>query len=150
MNVSITWVFSRSEKGRHSYAPGGRLMRSCQFSKRQWDFLKQPRELSQPTMMIRSFAGIAVCGFCKAELVPNGVRKWKSLTPAKARRFNSLILTLKNMGCPNSLKALQPFKDSSVAPSSLWDCVSYAITCQVESQLSLSKVQISTYPSHIC
>src|SRR6266545_3540822 len=97
MNASITWVFFRSEKGRHSYAPDGHLMRYCQFSKRQWDFLKKPRKLSQPAMTIRSFVGIAVCGFCKAGLVPNGVRKWKSLTPAKARRFNSLSLRLHDL-----------------------------------------------------
>src|SRR6266852_2637311 len=88
MNACITWAFLRSEKGRHNSARAGPLTQYCRFSKRQWDYLKQQRRLDQPTMTMRSCVGIAVCDFCRAVSAPNGARKWKSLTPAKARRFS--------------------------------------------------------------
>src|SRR5882724_11770455 len=89
MNASITLAFSRNEKGRHSSAPDGRLIQCCRFSKRQWDSLKKQKRSGQPTMTMPSCVGIAVCDSCRAVLDPNGARKWKSLTPVKARRFKA-------------------------------------------------------------
>src|SRR6266542_321938 len=93
MNASITLAFSRSEKGRRSYAPGDRLMRDCRLSKKQWDFLKKQKRLSQPAMTMRSCVGIAVYDFYRVVLAPNGARKWKSLTPAKARLSSPLVFS---------------------------------------------------------